>query len=191
MLFTGKKMTDKLFSNQSIIVTLDVDALLFERLKQISQAGFSVVEINTSDEILLKKLVHDFPALRIGAGNIINTQQLENCYQAGAHFVSSPGFLPAIAQTAAIYSINYLPGIATISEAMQVMALGCHQARPYPATLSFCALLNKCLPMLRLFPAEIEWDESEHYFSLPAVAAVSIINPTAKQLQALSAGVFA
>lgn len=184
-------MTDKLFGNQSIIVTLDVDALLFDRLKQIAQAGFSVAEINTSDEGLLRKILQEFPSLRIGAGNIINTQQLENCYQAGAHFVTSPGFLPAIAQTAAIYSINYLPGIATLSEAMQVMALGFHQARPYPATLSFCALLNKSLPMLRLFPAEIEWDEAEHYLSLPSVAAVSIVNPESKQLSALSTAVFA
>lgn len=184
-------MTDKLFDTQSIIVTLDVDALLFNRLKQIAQAGFSIAEINTADQGLLKTILLEFPSLRIGAGNIINTQQLENCYQAGVHFISSPGFLPGIAQTASIYSINYLPGIATISEAMQVMALGCHQARPYPASLSFCALLNKCLPMLRLFPAEIEWDEAEHYLNLPAVAAISILNPENKQLSALSSAVFA
>lgn len=183
-------MTDKLFDTQSIIVSLDVDALLFNRLKQIAQAGFSVAEINTTDQGLLKTILQEFPSLRIGAGNVINTQQLENCYHAGAHFVSSPGYLPAIAQTAAIYAINYLPGIATVSEAMQVMALGCHQARPYPASLSFCALLNKCLPMLRLFPAEIEWDEAEHYLTLPSVAAISILNPESKQLNALSSAVF-
>ena len=74
---------------------------------------------------------------------------------------------------------------------MQVMALGYHQARPYPANLAFCASLNKCLPMLRLFPAEMEWEEAEHYLSLPSVAAVSIINPENKHLHALSAGVFA
>lgn len=184
-------MTDKLFDNQSIIVTLDVDAFLFDRLKQVANAGFAVVEINSSEQEILKKVLNDFPSLRIGAGNIINTQQLEDSYQAGVHFASSPGFLPAIAQTAAIYSMNYLPGIATMSEAMQVMALGYHQARPYPANLAFCASLNKCLPMLRLFPAEIEWDEAEHYLNLPAVAAVSIINPESKQLFALSSGVFA
>lgn len=183
-------MMDKLFANQSIIVTLDVDSFLFDRLKQISQAGFYVVEINSCDTVLLKKILQEFPSLRIGSGNVTSTQQLEDCYSAGVHFASSPGFIPAIAQTAAIYSMNYLPGIATPSEAMQVMALGHHQARPYPATLSFCALLNKCLPMLRLFPAEIEWDEAEHYLSLPAVAAVSILNPGAKQLSALTAGVF-
>jgi len=183
-------MTNELLGNQSIIVTLDVDPFLFDRLGKIAQAGFAVAEINTSDAVLLGKILQEFPSLRIGAGNVINTQQLESCYQAGAHFVSSPGFLPAIVQTAAVYSINYLPGIATISEAMQVMALGCHQARPYPSTLSFCALLNKCLPMLRLFPAEIEWDEAEHYLTLPAVAAISILNPESKQLTALSSTVF-
>ncbi|KTD64871.1 beta/alpha barrel domain-containing protein [Legionella spiritensis] len=183
--------TDKLFGNQSFIVTLDVDTYLFERLKHIADAGFAVVEVNTHDQNLLKKILEEFPGLRVGSGNVINTQQLEDCYQAGVHFVSSPGYLAAIAQTAAIYSINYLPGIATISEAMQVISLGYHQARPYPATLSFCTLLNKCLPMLRLFPAEVEWEEAEHYLSLPAVAAVSILNPETKMLDMLSAGVLA
>lgn len=183
-------MIDKLFGNHSIIVTLDVDPFLFERLKKIVDAGLPVVEVNTCDKTLLQQILQTFPSLRIGAGGIITTQQLEDCYQAGVHFVTSPGFLPAIAQTAAIYAMNYLPGIATLSEAMQVMALGYHQARPYPATLSFCALLNKCLPMLRLFPAEIELDEAEHYLTLPAVAAISIVNPENKQLSLLSAAVF-
>lgn len=178
-------MSEKLFGNQSIIITLDVDSFLFDRLKQVAHAGFSVAEINTTDKELLKTILFEFPSLRIGAGNIITTQQLENCYQAGVHFVTSPGFLPAIVTTAEIYSINYLPGIATLSEAMQAMALGCHQVRPYPTTLSFCALLNKSLPMLRLFPAEIESDEAEHYFSLPAVAAVSMLNPQSEQLSKL------
>lgn len=184
-------VSDKLYGSQSVIVTLDVDALLFERLRQIEQAGFTVVEINSHDKSLLKKILTDFPALRVGAGNVINTQQLEDCYQAGMHFVSSPGFLPAMAQTAAVYSINYLPGVATASEAMHLLSLGYHQARPYPANLSFCALLNKYLPMLRLFPAEIEWDEAEHYLSLPSVAAVSILNPEREHLKSLSSGILA
>jgi len=184
-------MMDKLIGSQSIIITLDVDALLFDRLQQIAQTDFSVIEINCVEQALLSKVLHDFPTLRIGAGNIIDTHQLEICYQAGAHFVTSPGFNPAIAQTANIYSINYLPGVATISEAMQAMSMGCQHVRPYPANLSFCTLLNKCLPLLRLFPAEIELEEAEHFLNLPAVAAVSILNPENKQLRALSSGVMA
>ena len=97
---------DKLMGTQSIIITLDVDALLFEKLKHICDAGFSVVEINCIEPALLKKIVDDFPMLQIGSGNITTVQQLEECHAAGVHFITSPGFLPAIAQTATIYSIN-------------------------------------------------------------------------------------
>lgn len=182
---------EKITGNQSIIITLDVDALLFDKLDKIAELGFAAVELNCADQSLLSSALHHFPMMQIGAGNIVTTQQLEDCYKAGAHFVSSPGFLPAIAQTAGIYSMNYLPGVATLSEAMEANALGCHQVRPFPANLTFCTLLNKYLPLLRLFPAEVEWDEVEHFLNLPAVAAVSIINPENKQLQALSSMVFA
>lgn len=182
---------DKLLSNQSIIVSLDVDNLLFDRLQQIIEAGFSLVEINSTEEQLLSQIIKQFPAVKIGAGGIITTQQLEQCYQAGVHFASSPGFLPSIAQTASIYSMNYLPGVATISEAMAAMSIGYHQVRPFPANLAFCTLLNKCLPELNLYPAEIEWDEAEHFLNLPAVSAVSIHNPNKKQLSALSSGIIA
>lgn len=179
-------MMDKLIGTQSIIITLDVDTFLFDKLKQIAQAGFSVVEINSAEATLFKKALHDFPMLRIGAGNIISSQQLDDCYQAGVHFITSPGFLPTLAQTAGIYSINYLPSVATISEAMQAAAIGCQHVRVFPANLSLCTMLNKSLPLLRLFPAEIEWDEVEHFLNLPAVAAVSIINPEVKHLKNIS-----
>lgn len=182
---------DKFLSCPPVIISLDIDSLLLDRLKQIAKAGFSVVEINCSEPDMLSKAVKDFPNLQIGASNIVSTQQLESCYQAGVSFASSPGFLPAIAQTASIYSFNYLPGVATLSEAMQVMALGYQEVRPFPADLSFCNLLNKCLPNMRQYPAEIEWEEAEHFFNLPSVAAVSIHNPEIKQLHTLSSSVFA
>ncbi|KTD11094.1 keto-hydroxyglutarate aldolase [Legionella gratiana] len=180
---------DKLLGNQSVIISLDVDNFLFERLEQIRETGFSLVEINSTDQKLLEQAIKHVPSIRIGAGTIIDTQQLENCYQAGVHFATSPGYLPAIAQTANVYSMNYLPGVATISEAMAAMSLGYMHVRPFPADLTFCTLLNKCLPNLRLFPAEIEWEEAEHFLNLPAVAAVSIHNPDAKQLNALTTSI--
>ncbi len=184
-------MMEKISATPSIIVTLDVDTHLFAKIQQVVKAGFSVVEINCVDKTILSKALDQFPNLTIGAGNIINISQLEDCYQAGVHFVTSPGFLPEIAQTASVYSIAYLPGIATLSEAMQALSLGCYHVRPFPAHLSFCTLLNKYLPELKLYPAEIEWDEVEHFFNLPTVSAVSIINPEIKQLLNFNATVFA
>ncbi|STY29700.1 keto-hydroxyglutarate aldolase [Legionella wadsworthii] len=182
---------DKLLGNQSVIISLDVDNFLFERLEQIKAAGFDLVEIISTDQELLSQAILHCPSLKIGAGNVVDTQQLENCYQAGVHFATSPGYLPAIAQTASVYSLSYLPGVATISEAMAVMSLGYTHVRPFPADLGFCTLLNKCLPNLKLFPAEIEWEEAEHFLNLPAVAAVSIHNPDIKQLGVLTTSILA
>src|SRR3990167_6703219 len=102
-------INEKFLSNESVFVTVDVDNYLSERLNQILQAGFHTVEINTTDPQLLQEVINAFPLLRIGAGNIITVEQLEQVYQAGVFFATSPGFLHAIAQTASIYSMHYLP----------------------------------------------------------------------------------
>lgn len=180
---------DTLLGNQSIIISLDVDNYLMRRLEQACEAGFTLVEVNSTDKNLLSQIISECPNIKIGAAGIINLEQLEQCYQAGVHFASSPGFLPALAQTANVYSMNYLPGIATLSEAMAAMELGYTQVRPFPAQLAFCTVLNKTLPNMNLFPAEIEWEEAEHFLNLPTVAAVSIYNPNKKQLNALASGV--
>lgn len=182
-------MMDTLIGSQSIIITFDVDAFLFEKLKEINNIGLKIVEINSTDINLLKNIIQEFPNLKVGAGNIITTQHLENAYSAGVHFVTSPGFLPAIAHTANIYSMNYFPGIATASEAMQAVESGCHHVRPIPATLNFCNMLSKSFPLLRLFPAEIKWEETQHYLNLPAVAGISILNPEKGTIESLANGV--
>lgn len=165
---------DHFGSKQSLIISLDVDKTLPEQLNAINKSGYKRVEINSSSQDLLTEIIEQFPTLHIGAGLIRNTQELEHCYLAGVEFVTSPGFLPAIAQTANIYSINYIPGVSTLSEAMQAMALSCNKLRPYPSTIELCALINRCLPDAELYPAEVELEELEQYFSIPCVKAVSV-----------------
>jgi 2-dehydro-3-deoxyphosphogluconate aldolase/(4S)-4-hydroxy-2-oxoglutarate aldolase len=175
----------------SIIVSLDIDDFLFDKLQELVEAQFYTVELNSIDQNLLSSALHHFPMLRIGTGNILTTQHLEDCHKAGAHFITSPGFLPSITQTANLYSINYLPGVATLSEAMQASALGCQHVRPFPANLEFCTLVNKYLPLLRLFPAEVNTDEVELFLKLPAVAAVSIANPSIEDIKHLNKKILA
>ncbi len=56
----------------------------------------------------------------------------------------------------------------------------------FTASLTFCNLLNKYLPLLRLFPAEVELDEIEHYLNLPSVAGISLLNPEVKHLSSIA-----
>ncbi|MDF1827864.1 MAG: bifunctional 4-hydroxy-2-oxoglutarate aldolase/2-dehydro-3-deoxy-phosphogluconate aldolase [Legionellaceae bacterium] len=175
-----------LINQQSVIITLDVDASLFNQLQSIEDAGFSVVELNNVEPAILSDAIKKHPSLRMGASNILNTDQLEAVQKAGAHFGSSPGFMPSLIQTANIYDFHYLPGVATPSEAMQAAALGCQHVRPLPATLSFCSLLNKYLPNLRLFPADITEEEAKKLLLLNSVSAVSILSPQLERCEAVA-----
>ncbi len=166
--------TDHFGSKHNIIISLDVDKTLPDQLLAISKSGYKRVEINTSSQDLLTEIIEQFPTLHIGAGLIKNTLELEKCYLAGVAFATSPGFLPAIAQTASIYSIDYIPGISTISEAMQAMNLGCKKLRPYPSSIELCVRLNSCLPDAELYPADVELEELEQYFSIPAVHSIAV-----------------
>lgn len=177
---------EQLIDQASLIITLDVDAAIFETLERLVSADFSVVELNQVKPEMLAKLLKSFPSLRIGVGNVLNTEQLEQAHANGAHFASSLGYMPALVQTATVYGFHYLPGVATFSEAMQAHALGCQHVRPFPATLAFCHHLNKYLPGLRLFPAELKCEqEAIDLLQLPSVAAASLINPDLDMLKAL------
>ncbi len=179
-------MTDSLLNSNSIIISLDVDALLLDKLAEIAKAKFTMVEINSSDPIILEKAIKDFPSLQIGAGNIVNSQQLENCCKARVRFISSPGFLATLAQTAEIYSVKYLPGISTISEGMQALAIDCHNVKVHPANFELCKILNHTLPLLRLFPTGVAIKDAAKYIKIPAVAAVIVNNPEISELKSLN-----
>ncbi|MDF1678026.1 MAG: multidrug DMT transporter permease [Legionellaceae bacterium] len=175
---------ESLVDTASFIITLDVDNTLLDKLKHIQEAGLSVVELNHIEPDILVDVLKAYPNLRVGVGNILNTAQLEQAHAAGAHFTSSLGFMPDLVQTASVYKFHYIPGIATFSEAMHAHTLGAQHAKPFPASLAFCMRLNKYLPALRLFPAEVTEEEAEALLKLPSVAAVSFINPALKALHA-------
>ena len=184
-------MTDDFISRNSIVISLDVDALLFNKLEELVKANFTMIEINSSEPLLLKKAIQDFPRVQIGAGNIINSQQLEDCCNAGVSFITSPGFLAPLAQTAEMFSIKYIPGIATVSEGMQVLALDKHNVKVLPANLELCKTLSQTLPLLRLFPI-VPIKEAKEYLKIPGVTAVNLVNPDLQELISLSsAGVVA
>ncbi len=180
---------EQLIESNSLIVTLDVDNALFDKLNQVKGAGLSIVELNNVEPDILADALNTYPSLKLGVGNVLNTEELEAAYSAGAHFATSLGFMPELVQTASVYGFHYLPGVATFSEAMSAASLGCQHVRPFPATLTFCSHLSKYLPQLRLFPAEVSEADIPALLQLSNVNAVSTINPQLNQLNTLTPAV--
>jgi 2-dehydro-3-deoxyphosphogluconate aldolase/(4S)-4-hydroxy-2-oxoglutarate aldolase len=73
------------------------------------------------------------PGAEVGAGTIIEPEQIAAAVAAGAKFLVSPGTSPALAAAAAGAPVPFLPGVATPSEAMTLRALGFRALKLFPA----------------------------------------------------------
>jgi len=106
--------------------------------KALVDGGLLVLEITLRSDYgltAIKQLKHALPNAIIGAGTVITPQQYEDCVDAGADFIVSPGFTSALLQHGSQSTVPLLPGIASVSEAMQAMALGYRRFKLFPAAV--------------------------------------------------------
>ncbi|OHT22197.1 bifunctional 4-hydroxy-2-oxoglutarate aldolase/2-dehydro-3-deoxy-phosphogluconate aldolase [Edaphosphingomonas haloaromaticamans] len=69
----------------------------------------------------------------VGAGTVLNADQLEQAVDAGARFIVSPGLTKALGRAAITSGIPFLPGIATSADIMRGLDLGLTRFKFFPA----------------------------------------------------------
>jgi 2-dehydro-3-deoxyphosphogluconate aldolase / (4S)-4-hydroxy-2-oxoglutarate aldolase len=69
----------------------------------------------------------------VGAGTVLDPDQLDASRRAGARFAVSPGLTDRLARAAADASFPYLPGVATAGEIMRGLELGLDRFKFFPA----------------------------------------------------------
>ena len=72
----------------------------------------------------------------VGAGTVLNPEQLDQAIEAGSEFVVSPGLTPALGDAAARSSVPLLPGVASASDIMRALDLGFTRMKFFPAMAS-------------------------------------------------------
>ncbi len=134
------------------------------------------------------------PDAVIGVGTVTKPADIAAAVKAGAQFLVSPGTPPALAAALSEAAIPVLPGCATTSEAMALLALGFTILKFFPAEASGgIAWLKSVAPPLagaRFCPTGgIDAANAAAYLALPNVIAVggSWVAPK----DALAAGDFA
>ncbi len=106
--------------------------------KALVNGGLIVLEITLRSAYgltAIKQLKQALPNAIIGAGTVITPQQYESCVEAGADFIVSPGFTTELLHYGSQSSVPLLPGIGSVSEAMQAMALGYQRFKLFPAAV--------------------------------------------------------
>lgn len=105
--------------------------------RALVKGGLPVLEVTLRTDAALaaiKAIAEDVPGAVVGAGTVLDGDQLDRAREAGASFVVSPGCTPALAGATAAAGVPFLPGVQTVSEAM--------------------ALADQDFRLLKFFPAD-------------------------------------
>ena len=112
--------------------SLDVVACLFE-------AGIRIVEVplNSPDPLHSINLIAEkFSAqMLVGAGTVLNTEQVKNVAAAGGRLIVSPNTNEGVIQSATALGMICIPGAATPSEVFTSLEAGANGVKVFPAEM--------------------------------------------------------
>ncbi|HEX7164487.1 MAG TPA: bifunctional 4-hydroxy-2-oxoglutarate aldolase/2-dehydro-3-deoxy-phosphogluconate aldolase [Trebonia sp.] len=115
--------------------------------------------------------------LTVGAGTVLTVSQLEVVIDAGAQYVVTPGFSPAIVRRCQEFSVPVFPGVATASDLHAAVDHGLDAVKFFPAEplggLGMLNALTAPFPGIRFIPTGgITPASAAGYLRHPAVLAV-------------------
>jgi 2-dehydro-3-deoxyphosphogluconate aldolase/(4S)-4-hydroxy-2-oxoglutarate aldolase len=101
--------------------------------------GLKVLELTLRTPIALeaiKAMVEAAPDAIVGAGTVLNPDELYRAVDAGAKFIVSPGLTEKLARAAEAAGVPLLAGIATAGDIMRGLDLGLNRFKFFPAETS-------------------------------------------------------
>jgi 2-dehydro-3-deoxyphosphogluconate aldolase/(4S)-4-hydroxy-2-oxoglutarate aldolase len=126
---------------------------------------------------VLRAILNDVKEAMPGVGTVTRAAQLAEAKRAGALFAVSPGCTPRLAAAARERDLPFLPGIATVSEALQAAEAGFSHLKFFPAAAAggpaFLRAIAQPLPDLLFCPTGgIDASSAPGYLALPNVICV-------------------
>lgn len=100
--------------------------------------GLAVLEVTLRTPAALEVIrrMKQVPGAIVGAGTVLNPDDLARAADAGAQFIVSPGLTQALGEAAIDSGIPFLPGIATAADIMRGLDLGLRHFKFFPAATS-------------------------------------------------------
>ena len=101
-------------------------------------SGFAIIEVPLNSPEPLKSIAvlsQQFPQTLIGAGTVLNAQQVKDVHAAGGRLIVAPNFNPAVVAQALALNMVVVPGVATPTEAFAALDAGAHGLKLFPAEM--------------------------------------------------------
>jgi 2-dehydro-3-deoxyphosphogluconate aldolase/(4S)-4-hydroxy-2-oxoglutarate aldolase len=148
--------------------------------RALVKGGLPVLEVTLRTGVALEALAaiaREVPEAVIGAGTVLDETRLKEAMAAGARFGVSPGCTPSLARAVREAGLPFLPGVATVSEAMALREQGFGLLKFFPADVAGGTAWLKAvaapLAGMRFCPTGgIGIETAPGYLALPNVACV-------------------
>lgn len=106
--------------------------------RAMAAGGINAMEITMRTPAALdaiKNVARECADVLVGAGTVLNLDDMKRCLEQGAKFIVSPGFDTKMAEYALQNNIPYLPGCVTPTEIMQAISCGLKIVKFFPANV--------------------------------------------------------
>ncbi len=148
--------------------------------RALAAGGLPAIELTLRTEAALdaiRAISAEVPEIRVGAGTITRPGHARLAADAGAQFLVSPGTTGSLLHAMQDTGLPFLPGVATVSEALAALEAGCTDLKFFPAEASggvaFLQAVSAPVPTARFCPTGgIRPATAPAYLALPNVGCV-------------------
>ncbi|HEY6352202.1 MAG TPA: bifunctional 4-hydroxy-2-oxoglutarate aldolase/2-dehydro-3-deoxy-phosphogluconate aldolase [Candidatus Angelobacter sp.] len=149
----------------------------------VADGGIPIVEITmTVPEAvtLIAHLVSHHKKMIVGAGTVLDIETARQCVDAGANFLTAPGFEASLVEFAAAKDIAVLPGALTPSEVVGAWKSGADFVKVFPCAQvggdKYIRALKTALPQIPLIAAGGVNQQTATNFILAGATAIGVGN---------------
>jgi 2-dehydro-3-deoxyphosphogluconate aldolase/(4S)-4-hydroxy-2-oxoglutarate aldolase len=177
-----QQQAEQLLRDAGVLPVVTVDSL--DQARRLADAllagGLRTIELTLRTPVAIDALAmlkKERPGLVVGAGTVLDAEQVRRSIDAGADFLVTPGTTAALAAVLAGATVPVVPGAATPTELLALMAHGFRVCKLFPASavggLAMVKALAGPLAGLRLCPTGgIGEADAADYLAQPNVACI-------------------
>ncbi|MEO3887928.1 bifunctional 4-hydroxy-2-oxoglutarate aldolase/2-dehydro-3-deoxy-phosphogluconate aldolase [Nonomuraea sp. B5E05] len=162
------------------VVVIDDAESAVPLARALVSGGLPVIEVTLRTPAAreaIARIAAEVPEATVGAGTIRTSDDISASVASGARFLVSPGTTLSLVEALDASGVPYLPGAATVSEAMALAERGIKELKFFPAEAAggvpYLKALGGPLPDVRFCPTGgIRADTAAAYLALPNVGCV-------------------
>lgn len=130
-------MIDRILAKRIVpVVVLDSAESAEPLAEALLAGGLDIMEITfrtAAAEESIQRIAARYPEILLGAGTLLDKDQVKRAKNAGAVFGLAPGLNAEIVAAAKEIGLQFSPGVMTPSEVEQAFSLGCKLLKFFPA----------------------------------------------------------